>query len=117
MADNFLEQRMEDLLSGKIAASLRRPGGSSQRKHVHFYVTIIGGLCDEGIAKASELLKKGGKVDIIDSDWKKGSLLAQRHGFKFHPVDMADGKAIVLRIEEIRKERGLISEIIDLRKP
>lgn len=100
MADNFLEQRMEDLRSGKLSSSNRTPALSSRRKgflQVAFpqrRVLVTGGANGIGLAVVRAFVKAGCKVAVIDVDHPAGEKLAYNEGIRFYNVDVADAPAL-----------------------
>ena len=86
MADNYLEKRMEELRSGKLAIKKAIPGIRPKARRV-----VIAGGC-HGVAreKALEFRKKGYRVAIFDSDELSGKQMAYEHGIRFHRVDIED---------------------------
>lgn len=100
MADNFLEQRMEDLRNGKRSSSNRTPALSSRRKgflQVAFpqrRVLVTGGANGIGLAVVRAFVKAGCKVAIIDVDRAAGEKLAYNEGIRFYNIDVADAPAL-----------------------
>lgn len=90
MADNYLENRMEELRSGKLAIKKAIPGIKPKTRRV-----LVAGGCS-GIAheKALEFRKKGCRVAIFDSDEVSGKQMAHDHGIRFHRVDVEDVSAV-----------------------
>ncbi|MDE6481153.1 MAG: hypothetical protein K2L45_12890 [Muribaculaceae bacterium] len=90
MADNYLEKRMEELRSGKLAIKKVIPGIKPKARRV-----LIAGGC-HGIAreKALEYRKSGCRVAVFDSDEVTGKQMAHDHGIRFHRVDIEDASAV-----------------------
>lgn len=86
MADNYIEKRMEELRSGKLAIKMAIPGIRPKAQRV-----LVAGGCS-GIAreKALEFRKKGCRVAVFDSDEVSGKQMAHNHGIRFHRVDVKD---------------------------
>ena len=90
MADNYLEKRMEELRSGKLAIKKAIPGIKPKARRI-----LVAGGC-HGIAreKALEYRKSGCRVAIFDSDEVAGKQMAHDHGIRFHRVDIKDESAV-----------------------
>ncbi len=104
MADNYLERRMEELRSGRLAVKGGvpgiRPGG--------LRVLILCGTKGEAREKVLEYRKKGYRVSVFDSDEKEGKRMAYENGIRFHRVDLADKEAIAKETEALLKAwRGI----------
>lgn len=102
MADNFLERRMEDLASGKLARNARKP---YHRKESHKpaagVVLILDGLSDEGKAAVRRYSSVGWKVTFLGRDFRRGNLLAQQTATQYVHItgSVDDAKR---RAEELR---------------
>lgn len=117
MADNYLEQRMEDMRSGKLSASLSTPGGSNsgsmhassqtnrnsmQTNRKGFLqvafparrVLVTGGANGIGLGIVRAYLRAGCKVAVFDIDKKKGEQLAKNEGIRFYHVDLTDAEKV-----------------------
>lgn len=100
MADNYLEQRMEDLRSGKLRAAPTSSSSSSssnpRRKgyiQVPFpprRVLVTGGANGIGLAITRSFMNAGCKVAVFDRDKTAGELLARNEGIRFYEVDLTD---------------------------
>ncbi len=90
MADNYLERRMEELRSGRLAIKKAIPGIKPKARRI-----LMAGGC-HGIAreKALEYRKSGCRVAIFDSDEVVGKQLAHDHGIRFHRVNLEDESAV-----------------------
>ncbi len=104
MADNYLERRMEELRSGKLAVKGGvpgiRPGG--------LRVVVGGGCHGAAMEKVLEYRKKGCRVAVFDSDEKEGKRMAYENGIRFHRVDVADEGAIAKETTALLKAwRGI----------
>ena len=90
MADNYLEKRMEEFRSGKLAIKKAIPGIKPKARRV-----VIAGGC-HGIArdKALEFRKSGCRVAVFDSDEVAGKEMAHDHGIRFHRVDLEDESTV-----------------------
>lgn len=96
MADNYLEQRMEDFRSGKLSSTNRQMAVNSLRKNglnIQFpprKVLVTGGANGIGLAIVRSFLKTGCKVAVIDKDGTAGEKLAHNEGVRFYNVDLSD---------------------------
>ncbi len=104
MADNYLERRMEELRSGKLAVKGGvpgiRPGG--------LRVLVAGGTKGESLEKVLEYRRKGYRVAVFDLDEKEGKRMAYENGIRFHRVDLSDDDAIAKETESLLKAwRGI----------
>ena len=90
MADNYLERRMEELRSGKLAVKKAIPGIDRKAPRV-----LIAGGC-HGLAreKALEFRRQGCRVAVFDADEASGKQMAHDHGIRFHRVDISDENAL-----------------------
>ena len=77
MADNYLERRMEELRSGRLAIKAI-PGIKPKARRI-----LVAGGC-HGIAreKALEYRKSGCRVAVFDSDEFAGKQMAHDHGIR-----------------------------------
>lgn len=97
MADNYLEQRMEDLRSGKLSNSnASRTSGTSFRKgmlQIPFpprRVLVTGGANGIGLAITRAYLRVGCKVAVFDIDKVRGEEMAGKEGIRYYHVDLRD---------------------------
>lgn len=90
MADNYIEKRMEELRSGKLAVKKAIPGIKPKGRRV----LIAGGCHGKAREKALEYRKHGCRVAVFDSDEVSGKRMAYEHGIRFHRVDIEDERAI-----------------------
>lgn len=86
MADNYLEKRMDELRSGKLAIKKVIPGIKPKARRV----LVAGGCQGVALEKALEFRKKGCRVAVFDSDKVIGKQMAHDHGIRFHHVDPKD---------------------------
>ncbi len=100
MADNYLEQKMEDMRSGKLRSSSSPTPSGAPRKGVLQIpfpprrVLVTGGANGIGLAIARAYLNAGCKVAVFDIDKERGQQLAQNEGVRFYHVDLSDAKKI-----------------------
>ena len=90
MADNYLEKRMEELRSGKLAIKKTIPGIKPKARRV----VVVEGCHGVAREKALEFRKRGCRVAVFDSDEVAGKQMAHDHGIRFHRVDIEDENAI-----------------------
>ncbi|MDE6786593.1 MAG: hypothetical protein K2J46_06110 [Muribaculaceae bacterium] len=90
MADNYLERRMEELRSGRLAIKKAIPGIKPKARRI-----LVAGGC-HGIAreKALEFRKSGCRVAVFDSDEVAGKQMAHDHGIRFHRMEIEDESAV-----------------------
>lgn len=112
MADNFLEKRMADYLSGRLSRMSQRPycnQGSTNAK----CALVADGLSPHGRQMVKKLRSEGYRVSFLSRDYTKGNLFAQQTGAQFIPIfdsiDDARKKALSLR-----KITAFDSEYLDL---
>lgn len=109
MADNYLEQRMDDLRSGKLSGNLRqtavlqRKSGVLQIPFPPKRVLVTGGANGIGLAIARAFIKTGSKVAIFDKDAETGKKLAHDEGFRFHNVDVSDSISLEKELNDLLK--------------
>ena len=90
MADNYLENRMEELRSGRLAIKKAIPGIKPKARRV----VVAGGCSGLAREKALEFRKMGCRVAVFDSDEVSGRQMAHDHGIRFHRVDIEDESAV-----------------------
>lgn len=90
MADNYLEKRMEELRSGKLAVKGAIPGikPGSQR------IVVVGGTAGLAREKVLEFRKQGCRVAVFDSDETEGKRMAYEHGVRFHRIGLKEESAL-----------------------
>lgn len=90
MADNYLEKRMEELRSGKLAIKKTIPGIKPKARRV----LVAGGCSGLTCEKALDSRRQGHRVAIFDSDEVSGKRMAHDHGIRFHHIDPKDENAL-----------------------
>lgn len=90
MADNYLEKRMEELRSGRLAVKGGIPGIKPGSRRV-----VVAGGC-HGVArdKTLDFRNIGCRVAVFDADEKEGRKMAYANGIRFHHIDLNDRNAI-----------------------
>lgn len=100
MADNYLENRMEDLRSGKLRSTSPTPSGSTYRKgylQVPFpprRVLVTGGAKGIGLAITRAFLHAGCKVAVFDIEKELGEQLAKNEGCRFYHINLCDVESL-----------------------
>ena len=103
MADNYLERRMADYRSGRLATT-RIPRPDTRRNAL-----VADGLSPRGEARVRSLCASGQwRVAFCGNDYRRGSLLAQATGSRFYPVDGSDREQLDTVIADIEKRWGTI---------
>ena len=90
MADNYLENRMEELRSGRLAIKKAIPGIKPKARRV----VVAGGCSGLAREKALGFRKMGCRVAVFDSDEVSGRQMAHDHGIRFHRLDIEDESAV-----------------------
>ena len=90
MADNYLENKMEELRSGKLQIKKAVPGIRPKARRV----LIAGGCHGRAQEKALEYRRQGYRVAIFDSDATAGRKMAHDHGVRFHNIDPDNEEAL-----------------------
>ena len=90
MADNYLERRMEELRSGKLAVKKAVPGIRPKALRV----VVAGGCHGTAREKALEFRKEGCRVAVFDVDEHAGRRMAYEDGVRFHRVDISDDASL-----------------------
>lgn len=96
MADNYLENKMDDLRSGRLSqqmATYKRQVQQNGYLHIPFpsrRVLVTGGANGIGLAIARAFLRANCKVAVFDSDKEAGEKLAYAEGVRFYHVDISD---------------------------
>lgn len=90
MADNYLEKKMEELRSGRLAIKKAIPGIKPKGKRI----LIAGGCQGAAYEKALEFRRQGHRVAVFDTDEVSGKRIAHDHGVRFHRVDIEDEYAV-----------------------
>jgi len=99
MADNYLEKRMEDLRSGRLASEHRSAASPLRKGYLHFpfpprRVLVTGGTAGTFRAIAEAFLKAGCKVAVFGHDREAGDRIAHDLGARFHCVDLTSVSAL-----------------------
>ncbi len=98
MADNYLEQKMEDMRSGKLRPSSLTTAtprkGFLQVPFPPRRVLVTGGANGIGLAITRAYINAGCKVAVFDIDKERGQQLAQNEGIRFYHVDLCDAKKV-----------------------
>lgn len=108
MADNYLEQRMEDMRSGRLGSSVAaQTARQSSRKgfiQIPFpprRVVVTGGVNGIGLAIARSFLQLGCKVAVFDIDAAAGEEMARKEGVRFYHVDLRDAEALERAFQDV----------------
>lgn len=116
MADNYLERRMEELRSGKIAASVkpqRRPSGTAQAGKISFgfkpkRVLMIGDTSRLAESLITAFRKAGCPVAFLSSPSSDGDRLAHDCGIRFYPCPDFESQTLLRHFGNLLKAwRGL----------
>lgn len=102
MADNYLEKRMEDLKSGRLASSnqaYHRNGNAMRRGCLNIpfperRVLVTDGTHGAGLAIAVAFRKAGCRTAVFDTDKESGAALAHDEGIRFHNADICNEKSL-----------------------
>ncbi|MBD5286212.1 MAG: hypothetical protein HDS27_01555 [Bacteroides sp.] len=97
MADNYLERRMEELRSGKLAVKKAIPGIRKKARRI----VVAGGCHGKALDKALQYRREGHRVAIFDKDEQTGKRLAHDHGIRFHRVDIEDESAMKKEMQSL----------------
>ncbi len=119
MADNYLEKKMEEHLSGrrpayrpKATPSGSRPGTLSF-KFPPRRVFVTGGASGIGASIVKAFCNAGCRVAFCDIDNKQGAKTAQDTGSQFYPLDVADSIALDSCLSKILELWGDIDIIVN----
>lgn len=125
MADNYLERKMEEYRSGKLASGYKQktriptlhPATGYDVELLKANRVLILGRCLEGTGR--ELLKLfrsiGCRVAFCDADSKAGAQIAQATGCRFYPYDFSDVAQVDKAKRDLEVKWGGIDILIDLR--
>ena len=97
MADNYLERRMEELRSGKLAVKGGIPGIKSGSKRI----VVAGGTTDKAREAVLSYRKQGCRVAVFDSDEIAGKKMAYEHGIRFHHVNLDDTDSVSREMDSL----------------
>ncbi len=89
MADNYLEQRMEDLRTGRLRSSL---SAASRPSAVKRRVLVAAGTTPLGMDIARRYLRRGFRVAIFGFDAEAGREMAYREGVRFHHLPSGEDR-------------------------
>lgn len=104
MADNYIERRMEELRSGRLAVKKAIPGIRPKAPRV----LVVGGCHGIAREKALEFRKQGCRVAVFDLNAQAGRKMAYEHAIRFHRVDISEDAALRNETESLLKVwRGL----------
>lgn len=115
MADNWLENRMDDYRAGRLAAPHHkptRPAAPTYSSLVPLAGSRIFIRCRSASASPSAtalvrlLASTGCKVAFTDTDSVAGNRLAQDTGTQCHPIDIADEVALKRSLELVTRRWG-----------
>ncbi len=120
MADNYLENKMEEHRRGGTARHYRpqltptgnRPGVLSV-KFPPRRVFVSGGASGIGKAIVKAFVNAGCRVAFCDIDIKNGNKTAQATGARFYPADVADAAALCGCMEKIAEAWGDIDIVVN----
>lgn len=106
MADNYLENKMEELRSGRLERAITRHAANPKKGclQVPFppkRVLVTGGVNGIGLAIAKAFLKADCKVAVFDKDKTGGETLAHDLGIRFHHVDISDEEALTRNFDNL----------------
>lgn len=99
MADNYLEKRMEELRSGRLAVKSRIPGirpGSPR-------IIAVGGTAGKARDEVLLFRRKGYRVAVFDPDKEAGQKMAYENGIRYHHIDKADPESLKRETENLLK--------------
>lgn len=122
MADNYLENRMEEYRAGRLAPKARivrsskSPDKNELRlKYPPLNVAVFGGA----FPFVEEIVKGFRSVDcsvaVCHADSKCCSLLAQKSGCRYYPFDPTNQEEAERVIDDIVGHWGAVDVVIDLR--
>ncbi|WP_301184809.1 hypothetical protein [uncultured Duncaniella sp.] len=122
MADNYLERRMEEYRTGRLAShSKSTPGMRRPHKQCELVLSyppmnvIVIGPCDTlatlVTATVSAFTGVGSKVAFTSGDPKGSSILAQRTGARYYPSSFT----LDAIVGDIAERWGDIDVVVDLR--
>lgn len=124
MADNYLERRMEDYRSGRLAGNApRKPSASPSPASEPlladarvFIITRSASASPRTAALIRLLRSQGCRVAFTDADSAAGNALAQATGAQCHPVDCTDPAALDRsRAIIVRRWGGIDWEVREIR--
>ncbi|MDE6276908.1 MAG: hypothetical protein K2M06_02250 [Muribaculaceae bacterium] len=124
MADNYLENKMDEYRRGALSAPTRRkmtPSGHARgcasflNFPVGLRVFVLTDEADESTVKA--MVNAGCRVAFTGIDKQKGTAIAQNCGAQYHPISADDAGAVARAMEHIRtKWRGEADVIVSFGK-
>ena len=85
MADNYLEQRMNDMRAGRL-----RPGAHRQSRPLARRVFVVGGIEGDARDVARKFLAAGCRVAVTGTDRAVGERMAHDEGVRFIPVSSGE---------------------------
>ena len=118
MADNYLENKMEEYRAGKL--SPRRTVITSSRPKNMFPLTfppmrvlVTGGACGIGRGIVEIFREIGAQVAFCDIKKAEGTALAQRIGARFYPLDVTDESNLTKCVLDIFSHWGDIDVVVN----
>lgn len=124
MADNYLENKMDEYRRGVLSAPSRRkmtPSGHARgcasflSFPVGLRVFVLADHADEETLKA--MTDAGCRVAFTGLDKSEGTAVAQSCGAQYHPIDPEDGEAVGRSLELIRSRwRGEADVLVSFGK-
>ncbi|MCM1504527.1 MAG: SDR family oxidoreductase [Muribaculum sp.] len=119
MADNYLEKKMEEHLSGRRPAYRPKttPTGSKPGSLCFKFPTrrvfVTGGASGIGASIVKAFCNAGCRVAFCDIDNKVGHKTAQDTGSQFYPLDVADSDGLESCLDRILSTWGDIDIIVN----
>ena len=117
MADNYLERRMDDYRSGKLAPKNNTQRRATSARRIfpleNRRVLVTGGASGIGREIVRAFRDQQCRVAIFDNNNAAGSKTAQQTGARFYPCDLADIGALGKMIGSLLEDWGDIDIVIN----
>lgn len=120
MADNYLENKMEEYRAGKLGRRSHRPLGAPSRregelvvKYPRLRVYVTGGAGGIGREIVKAFREIDCRVAFCDTNRKEGTAFSQECGARFYPLDVTDTTALERSLADVAGAWGDIDVIVN----
>ncbi len=95
MADNYLENAMEDMRMGRYMSALKTRVRDSFKSPKHYYIKEI---TKENLDRIRDLIREGNKVSFSIPEGHVGSRLARTLKCQYRPLSMGIPSGVIILV-------------------